>query len=104
MTDDDFNEAYDVVPIEPGPHDPPRLSVNKITWPQAGRVTKPGRYMFTFGWLTVTAEDLAIWEKHPNAAFTLYSTATATEPGNETVEEFRLGTFELRENLSLSEK
>jgi len=104
MTDDDFNEAYDVVPIEPGPHDPPRLPVNKITWPQVGRVTKPGRYMFTFGWLTVTAEDLAIWEKHPNAAFTLFRRATATEPGNETVEEFRLGTFELRENLSLSEK
>ena len=102
MTDDDFNEAYDVVPIEPGPHDPPRLPVNKITWPQVGRVTKPGRYMFTFGWLTVTAEDLAVWEEFPNAAFTLYS--TATEPGNETVEEFRLGTFELRENLSLSEK
>ena len=102
MTDDDFNETYDVVPIEPGPHDPPRLPVNKITWPQVGRVTKPGRYMFTFGWLTVTAEDLAVWEKHPNAAFTLVR--RATEPGNETVEEFRLGTFELRENLSLSEK
>ena len=79
-----------------------RLPVNKITWPQVGRVTKPGRYMFTFGWLTVTAEDLAVWEEFPNAAFTLYS--TATEPGNETVEEFRLGTFELRETLSLSEK
>ena len=58
--------------------------------------------MFTFGWLTITADDLAIWEKYPNAAFTLFR--TATEPGNETVEEFRLGTFELRENLSLSEK
>ena len=107
MTDDDFNEAYDVVPIEPGPHDPPRLAVNKITWPQVGRVTEPGRYMFTFGWLTVTAEDLAVWEEFPNAAFTLFRTTTAaetTEPGDETVEEFRLGTFELRENLSLSEK
>jgi hypothetical protein len=102
MTDDDFNEAYDVVPIEPGPHDPPRLPVNKITWPQVGRVTEPSRYMFTFGWLTVTAEDLAVWEQFPNAAFTLFR--TATEPRNETVEEFRLGTFELRENLSLSEK
>ena len=107
MTDDDFNEAYDVVPIEPGPHDPPRLPVNKITWPQVGRVTGPGRYMFTFGWLTVTAEDLAVWEQFPNAAFTLFRTTTtapATEPGDETVEEFRLGTFELRENISLSEK
>jgi hypothetical protein len=43
-------------------------SVNKITWQKAGRVTEPGRYMFKFGWLTVTADDLAIWEKYPNAA------------------------------------
>ena len=44
----------------------------------------------------------------PNAAFTLYRTARATKPGDETeektAEEFRLGTFELRENISLSEK
>src|SRR5216684_1269330 len=25
--------------------------------------------MFRFGWLTVTAEDLAVWEKLPNEAF-----------------------------------
>ena len=100
MTDDDPNEAYEVVPIEPGPHGPPRLPVNKITWPQIGRVTEPGRYMFTFGWLTVTAEDLAVWEQFPNAAFTLFRTGTTTEAG----EEFRLGAFELPENLSLSEK
>jgi len=41
--------------------------------------------------------DLAIWEKFPNAAFTLFRTAEAKE-------EFHLGAFELRENLSLSEK
>src|SRR5216684_7951176 len=58
-------------------------SVNKITWQKAGRVTEPGRYMFKFGWLTVTADDLAIWEKYPNAAFTLYSTAKAPEPAAE---------------------
>jgi hypothetical protein len=46
------------------------------------------------------AEDLAIWEQFPNAAFTLFRTATATEAG----EEFRLGAFELRGNLSRSEK
>lgn len=80
------------------------MAVNKLTWPQVGRVTEPGRYMFTFGWLTITAEDLAIWEKYPDAAFTLFSTATATEAGDETVDEFRLGTFELRETFSLSEK
>ena len=76
------------------------MPVNKITWPQVGRVTEPGRYMYTFGWLTITAEDLAVWEQYPNAAFTLLRTA----PAAETEDEFRLGTFELRENISLSEK
>jgi hypothetical protein len=80
------------------------LSVNKITWAQVGRVTEQGRYIFTFGWLTITADDLAIWERFPNAAFTLYSTVGSTETGDEIGEEFRLGTFELRENISLSEK
>lgn len=45
--------------------------VNKLGWPQVGRVSEPGRYMFRFGWLTVTAEDLAVWEQYPNAVFTL---------------------------------
>jgi len=74
--------------------------VNKITWQKAGHVTEPGRYMFTFGWLTVTAEDLAVWQQFPNAAFTLVQTATATDAS----EEFRLGAFELQENPSLNEK
>jgi hypothetical protein len=78
----------------------PESSVNKIIWAQAGRVTEPGRYMFKFGWLIVTAEDLAIWEQYPNAAFTLLRKA----PSAEAEDEFRLGTFELRENISLSEK
>jgi hypothetical protein len=65
--------------------------VNKITWQKAGRVTEPGRYMFTFGWLTVTAKDLAVWEQFPHAAFTLVQTTTATEAGDE----FRLGAFDL---------
>jgi len=47
------------------------MDVNKITWAQAGRVTDPGRYMFRFGWLTITADDLAVWQAYPNAAFTL---------------------------------
>jgi hypothetical protein len=68
------------------------LAVNKVTWAQVGRVTKPGRYMFKFGWLTVTAEDLAVWKQFPNAAFTLVTTAMAT---TEAGAEFRLGTFEL---------
>jgi len=104
MTDDDPNEADELMPMPTGPEPAPSSSVNKITWAQVGRVTEPGRYIYTFGWLTVTADDLAIWEKYPNAAFTRYSMAAATEPEGETVEEFRLGTFGLRENLSLSEK
>jgi hypothetical protein len=81
------------------------LVVNKITWAQVGRVTEPGRYMFKFGWLTIAADDLAIWQAYPNAAFTLLRTlAPTTEAETEAIDEYRLGTFELRENLSLSEK
>jgi hypothetical protein len=71
--------------------------VNKITWQKAGGVTEPGRYMFTFGWLTVTADDLAIWKLYPDAAFTLVKL-----PGDQAnaldaavAEEFHLGAFEL---------
>ena len=76
--------------------------VNKITWQKAGRVTGPGRYMFTFGWLTVAAEDIAVWEQFPNASFTLVKTAAApvTDAGEEPGEEFRLGAFDLGDNLS----
>ena len=78
---------------------PPELTVNKITWPLIGRVTDPGRYMFRFGWLTVTAADLAIWKAYPNAAFTLIRSSTPPPAGTDEElagEEFRLGTFELR--------
>jgi hypothetical protein len=57
--------------------------------------------MFRFGWLTVAAEDLAVWEQFPNAAFTLVKTKAAAEDTNE---EFRLGAFEVGESLSLSER
>ncbi|MGA7810521.1 hypothetical protein [Bradyrhizobium sp.] len=79
--------------------------VNKITWQKAGRVTEPGRYMFTFGWLTVTAEDLAVWNQFPNAIFTLVQmpAAVSTEAGDpdavEIAEEFHLGAFELPTNV-----
>jgi hypothetical protein len=74
------------------------VSVNKITWAQAGHVTDPGRYMFRFGWLTITADDLVVWKAYPNAAFTLISgTAPPPAEGDEQPpgEEFRLGLFEL---------
>ena len=69
--------------IDPGVH--------KVTWAQVGRVTEPGRYLFTFGWLTVTAADLAVWQQHPNAAFTLLVRSPA-----DAVEEYHLGAFDLR--------
>jgi hypothetical protein len=77
--------------------------VNKITWQRAGGVTEPGRYMFTFGWLTVTPEDLAVWNQFPEAAFTLVelpaphneSSEPAEVRGEVRGEEFHLGTFEL---------
>jgi hypothetical protein len=71
--------------------------VNKITWQRAGGVTEPGRYMFTFGWLTVTPEDLAVWHQYPNAAFTLVELPLAAEDDEEEIHanEFHLGTFDL---------
>lgn len=71
--------------------------VNKITWQKAGQVSEPGRYMLTFGWLTVTADDLAVWELYPDATFTLVE--IATEP--DVPDEYRLGTFELPPNVLL---
>ena len=83
-----------------------KLAVNKVTWARVGHVSEPGRYMFTFGWLTVTAADLAIWKQFPSAVFTLYSTARP-RPSDVTEEqvgeEFRLGTFELGAASNYSE-
>jgi hypothetical protein len=72
--------------------------VNKVTWAQVGRVSDPGRHMFKFGWLTITADDLAVWQAYPNAAFTLIRTTAPAPPeadGQPVGEEFRLGAFEL---------
>jgi hypothetical protein len=66
--------------------------ITKITWQRAGRVTEPGRYMFRFGWLTVTAADLAIWRQYPEAAFTLVELPDIADDGKE---QFHLGAFEL---------
>ena len=68
--------------------------VNKISWQKAGGVTEPGRYMFTFGWLTVTETDLGIWKQFPDALFTLVelpAQATSESPSSE----FHLGAFEI---------
>jgi hypothetical protein len=70
--------------------------VNKVTWQRAGRVTEPGRYMFRYGWLTVTAEDLAIWQQFPEASFTLVNLPSSPDAP----EEFHLGAFEIPANPS----
>jgi hypothetical protein len=56
--------------------------------------------MFTFGWLTVTAEDLAVWQQYPQAIFTLVklpapANADPNAEASEGAEEFHLGAFEL---------
>jgi hypothetical protein len=66
------------------------LPVAKVTWAQVGQVTAPGRYMFKFGWLTVTADDLAIWKQFPSATFTLIALKPSADG-----EEYRLGSFEI---------
>ncbi|MGT2500430.1 hypothetical protein ACVOMS_05580 [Bradyrhizobium guangxiense] len=70
-----------------------KSKVDKITWDRVGRVTEPGRYMYTFGWLTITAGDLEIWKLYPQAAFTLlaHSSEADASPG----EEFHLGAFDV---------
>jgi hypothetical protein len=50
--------------------------------------------MFKFGWLTVTAEDLAIWKQFPAAEFTLVP-VNSSEDG----EGYRLGSFDISNEL-----
>jgi hypothetical protein len=78
------------------------VGVNKVTWQQVGHVTEPGRYMFRFGWLTIAAADLAIWQQFPDAMFALVKTAAASATDAE--EEFHLGAFELRGTPPHAEK
>jgi len=52
--------------------------------------------MFRFGWLKITAEDLAVWKQFPDASFALVKTAAA--PATDEAEEFHLGVLELRES------
>ncbi|MCA1372195.1 MULTISPECIES: hypothetical protein [unclassified Bradyrhizobium] len=69
------------------------MAVDKITWDRVGRVTEPGRYMYTFGWLTITAGDLEIWKRYPRAAFTLLAQSSGSPES--AGEEFHLGAFDV---------
>ncbi|WFU37267.1 hypothetical protein QA640_22480 [Bradyrhizobium sp. CB82] len=68
------------------------MAVNKITWERVGRVTEPGRYMYTFGWLTITEGDLQVWQQYPDAAFTLLAQVPSADAVGD---EFHLGTFDI---------
>lgn len=82
------------------------MAVDKVTWQQVGRVTEPGRYLFKFGWLTIAAEDLAVWKQFPNAAFTLVRKPplAGQSATDEVSEELHLGAFELREKFVLGDE
>ena len=67
-----------------------QIDARKVRWKDVGEVTEPGRYLFTFGWLTIAADDIAIWRTYPQAAFTL----VAVPPQGDTPDEFRLGAFD----------
>ena len=62
------------------------MPVNKVTRKKIGEVKEPGRYMYTC-WVTITPADLAIWERFPDATFTLVQQVGATD-------EFVLGSFD----------
>ncbi|ABD88473.1 hypothetical protein [Rhodopseudomonas palustris] len=66
--------------------------MNKITWAEIGHVSEPGQYRYRFGVVIVTANDLAIWQRYPNAAFTVIEPSVYAEQRI-----FKLGTVELRE-------
>jgi hypothetical protein len=66
------------------------MDMRKVNWTELGRVTEPGRYGFRLGFVFITPEDLAIWQKYPDAAFTLIP-LFSTGPK----EEYRLGAFDL---------
>jgi hypothetical protein len=68
----------------------------KLTWAQVGLAAEPGQYDSQHGVIEVTAADLWVWSKYPNAAFVLMQPSPHSD---ETVS--RLGTFELREDWTV---
>ena len=58
-----------------------------VTWQDVGSPTEPGNYQFTDGMITDRADEIAIWQKHPNAMFTVVA---LPRPGH-----YGLGAYEL---------
>jgi hypothetical protein len=68
------------------------VRVNKVNWDKIGRMTEPGRYKCFFGYLTVTADDIEVWTRYPNATFTLITQMADEQSMGE---EYRLGAFDI---------
>lgn len=64
------------------------MKVARVSWAEVGHVERAGRYMFKFGWLTISEDDLAVWRNYPEASFALY------EPAGQGGE-YRLGSFDM---------
>ena len=66
------------------------MRVNKVNWAKIGQVSEPGRYMFRFGYVTITAEDLEVLKQFPHAEFALVAKSSDIAG-----EEFVLGAFDV---------
>ena len=65
----------------------------RLTFPELGMPTEPGRYDSRYKVIEATADDLWIWSQHPNAAFVVM------QPSPYSQKTFsRLGSFELGED------
>jgi predicted N-acetyltransferase YhbS len=73
------------------------MVVNRVGWKQVGEVKEPGRYMYRFGFVTITSDDLQVWSQFPDATFALY------EVSGEGKDEYRLGTIDLNTPASNTE-
>ena len=58
-----------------------------ITWQDLGRPEQPGNYQFADGMVSVRADDIAVWQQHPDAMFTVVA---LPRPGH-----YGLGAYEL---------
>jgi len=63
----------------------------KLIWAEVGKATEAGRYETRYGLVEITADDLWVWSKYPNAAFVLMRPFSDDKCA-------RLGSFELREH------
>jgi hypothetical protein len=65
----------------------------QINWEQDGRPIEPGHYDFADGLIYITRREIAIWQQHPDAVFTVISEGELVDrPG---LVNYSLGTYSL---------